>query len=76
VPSPFVSLAGALPLPEIKDMDLRDRFAGQALVGLLIRSVPTTGALSSAAGLRSTSFADEAYKVADAMPEAKKRQKK
>jgi hypothetical protein len=62
-------------MPEIRDMDLRDWFAGQALVGLLIRSIPTTGALSSAAGLRSTPFAEEAYKVADAMLEAKKQRK-
>jgi hypothetical protein len=62
-------------MPEIKDLDLRDWFAGQALVGLLIRSVPTTGALSSGAGLRSTPFAEEAYKVADAMLEARKQQK-
>ena len=60
-------------MPDVKDMDLRDWFAGQALSALIIQSAGLSQPGETYQKGRGIRYAERAYEFADAMLEERKK---
>jgi hypothetical protein len=60
-------------MPDVKDMELRDWFAGQALAALIIQSAGSSQPGETYQKGRGARFAERAYEFADAMLEERKK---
>jgi hypothetical protein len=60
-------------MPDVKDMDLRDWFAGQAMAALIIQSAGQSQVGETYQKGRGARFAERAYEFADAMLEERKK---
>jgi hypothetical protein len=58
---------------EVKDMSMRDWFAGQVLAGLILQAGGSYSGAGNLVTLRFAHFAEQAYDIADALLREKKK---